>query len=184
MKTTHLTLSALACTLLLALQPSAVAQTSSISAVDHQQPRECSLPASPDTSLESALEFCSGQAVLGYAQAQYNLGNYWYEGVLTEPDFARALHWYEQASVQGHAGAQFRLGQMHAAGEGVPVNRAQAYVILKMSAINGSDDAYDAADALETEMSSLEQEQANQVLSRLFRRYLRHIQAQGTDLLP
>ncbi len=143
--------------------------------------RDCDLSDQDAASLTQALERCTRQAELGYAQAQFRLGNYWYEGVLTEPDFALALHWYEQASVQGHAGAQFRLGLMHAAGEGVAVNRVQAYIILKMSAINGSDEAYDAADLVETTMSSLEQEQANQVLSRLFRRYLRHIQAQSAD---
>lgn len=175
MKTPYLTLFALSCAL---LAPSLLANELSQPGQELiVEPRkaECLLPPVDDSGLEQALKFCTGQAELGYAQAQYMLGNYWYEGVLTEPDFARALHWYEQASIQGHADAQFRLGQMHAAGEGVTINKPQAYVILKMSAVNGSDDAYDATDWLESDMTATELEQANQMLSRLFRRYLRQI---------
>lgn len=175
MKTSYLTLFALSCALLVQSLAATELSQPEQQLIIEPRPVECQLPPANDTELAQALEFCTGQAELGYAQAQYVLGNYWYEGVLTEPDFARALHWYEQASIQGHAQAQFRLGQMHAAGEGVAINRAQAYIILKMSAVNGSDDAYDATDWLENEMTATELEQANQVLSRLFRSYLRHI---------
>ena len=143
-------------------------------------PRTCQ-PLQEGPALADNLSLCIRQAELGHAEAQYQLGNYWHSGVLTERDFAKALHWYEQASAQGHADAQHRLGLMFAEGEGVPVNRSQAYVILKMSAVNGSDAAFDASDLLEARMTREERKQANDVLSHIFRRYLRHIQEQGVE---
>lgn len=131
--------------------------------------------------VEEELLSCIRQAELGRAQAQYELGNYWYRGVLTTQDFEKAMHWYSQASLQGHALSQLQLGKMYANGEGVAVNRAQAFIILKMSAINGSDEAMDAADLLQQTMEERELEQANQALSQIFRRYLQHIQQQLLD---
>lgn len=143
-------------------------------------PRSCQ-PLQDGPSLTDDLQLCVRQAELGHAEAQYQLGNYWHNGVLVEPDFDKALHWYEQASLQGHADAQYRLGLMFAEGKGVAVNRSQAYIILKMSAINGSDAAFDASDLLDGQMSREERKQANDVLSHIFRRYLRHIQEQSAQ---
>jgi TPR repeat protein len=138
-------------------------------------PQNCQ-PLTDSPGLEENLQLCLRQGNLGHAEAQYQLGNYWYHNLLIEQDLEQALHWYEQASLQGHASAQYQLGLMFARGEGIPVNRAQAYVILKMSAINGSDQAFDASDLLQAHMSREELEQANDVLSQIFRRYLQHIQ--------
>lgn len=143
-------------------------------------PRHCQ-PLQEGPNLAAELELCIRQAELGHAEAQYQLGNYWHAGVLIEADYDQALHWYEQASLQGHAEAQYRLGLMFANGEGVAVNRSQAYVILKMSAINGSDIAFDASDLLDSQMSREERKQANDVLSHIFRRYLRQIQEQSAQ---
>ncbi|NLD15855.1 MAG: sel1 repeat family protein [Gammaproteobacteria bacterium] len=143
-------------------------------------PRTCQ-PLQYGPLLAAELELCIQQAELGHANAQYQLGNYFYDGILTERDYGKALHWFEQASLQGHADAQLRLGLMFARGEGVSVNRSQAYVILKMAAINGSDDAFDASDLLDGQMSNEELQHANDVLSHIFRRYLKHIQAQDAD---
>lgn len=141
-------------------------------------PRNCQ-PLQDGPTLAENLKLCIRQAELGHAEAQFQLGNYWHDGLLAEQNFNLALHWYEQASLQGHAGAQHNLGLMFARGEGVPINRSQAYVILKMSAINGSDEAFDASDRLDAQMSKEELQQANDVLSHIFRRYLRHIQEQS-----
>lgn len=172
MKAAHLTLFAL----WLALLPPVSAADAPL--LIEGRPATCQ-PLQPGPGLKEGLELCIRQAELGHANAQYIMGNYWYEGELVEQDFQQAMHWYEQASLQGHAGAQYRLGMMFAAGEGVAVNRSQAYIILKMSAINGSDLAFDASDRLDALMSKEERQQANDVLSHIFRRYLRQIQEQG-----
>ena len=183
MKAAYLTLFSL----LLALSPVSAPAEESPLLID-STPRLCQ-PLQEGPALKENLQLCMRQAELGHAEAQYQLGNYWHNGALTKQDYNQALHWYEQASLQGHADAQYQLGLMFARGEGVTINRPQAFVILKMSAINGSDAAFDASDLLDAQMSSQEMQQANNILSQIFRRYLRHIQEQSLkdnsgELLP
>ena len=75
---------------------------------------------------------------------------------------------------------------MFARGEGVPANRVQAFIVLKMAAINGAEDAMDSADQLAQQMSREELQAANQVLSQIFRNYLQDIQGLGStpDFAP
>lgn len=136
-----------------------------------------------NSNLTNALAYCVQLAELGYDYAQYELGNYWYDGVLTEQNYSEAIRWYSQASMQGHAQAQLRLGLMYAKGQGTAVNKAQAFIILKMAAINGSDEAYNEADRLILDMEAQELELANQVLSQIFRKYLQDIQDHNLEQL-
>ncbi|MOA35861.1 hypothetical protein D3C78_1573470 [compost metagenome] len=62
-------------------------------------------------------------------------------------------------------------------GEGVPANNVQAYIVLKMAAVNGSDEAMDSADLVAAQMRSDELEIATQVLGQIFRNYLLELQA-------
>lgn len=136
----------------------------------------------PADAREQALAQCRAFAEGGDAEAQYELGEYFYEGQLHPQDLPQALHWYEQASLQGHAGAQLRLGLLFWHGEGVPASNLQAYIVLKMAAVNGSDDAMDSADEVAEQMSRDELARANRVLGEIFRNYLMELQA--TDLGP
>jgi|SRR5690554_2942847 len=121
---------------------------------------------------EQALQECLTFAQLGYADAQFVLGEYWYQGQHTSRNYPQALKWFEQASIQGHAQAQLRLGSMFYRGEGVPINTIQAYIILKVSAVNGSDEALDSADQVAQHMPPNDLEIANQVLTQIFHNYL------------
>ena len=94
----------------------------------------------------------------------------------TTGELAQARDFFEKASVQGHAQAQYRMGSMFAAGEGVPMTNIQAYVILKMAAVNGAEDALDAADEVSAKMQRSELEAATQVLGQIFRKYLLELQ--------
>lgn len=141
----------------------------------------CVLDTRPE-DLEQALAHCRSLAESGDSQAQYELGEYFYDGQLHPQDLPQALHWYEQASLQGHAGAQLRLGLLFWHGEGVPASNLQAYIVLKMAAVNGSDDAMDSADEVAEQMSRDELARANRVLGEIFRNYLMELQA--TDLGP
>jgi TPR repeat protein len=67
-------------------------------------------------------------------------------------------------------------------GEGVPANTIQAYIVLKMSAINGSDEALDSADQVALQMQRDELEIANQVLAQIFRSYL--LELSGAAVAP
>ncbi|KRW62777.1 tetratricopeptide repeat protein [Pseudomonas sp. TTU2014-080ASC] len=140
----------------------------------------CALNAGPE-DFPAALEACEKAANSGDLQAVYELGELYYSGEHTERDLDKALHWFEQASLQGHAQAQYRLGMMFFHGEGVPANAMQAYIVLKMAAVNGSDEAMDDADVIAAQMPNSELEVATQVLGQIFRNYL--LELQNTDLL-
>lgn len=143
---------------------------------DVQQSQQLSIQQACEQGAGQNLAECERLAELGHKQAQFQMGNFYYDGVLLEQDYAQAAHWYTQASSQGHAQAQLQLGIMYANGVGVPVNKAQAFIILKMSAINGVDAAYDQADLVLLEMSGQELDIANRVLSRIFLRFVQGIQ--------
>ncbi|QGZ28619.1 tetratricopeptide repeat protein [Stutzerimonas stutzeri] len=141
----------------------------------------CALNTAPQ-EMREALRACEQAASEGDVQAAYELGEYHYDGRRIPRDPAKALHWFEQASLQGHALAQHRLGVMFFRGEGVPANNVQAYVVLKMSAINGEEDALDTADRVSAQMRRDELEIATQVLGQIFRDYLMDLQtAEGHE---
>jgi hypothetical protein len=129
----------------------------------------CSLNASPE-ELPQALAACQEMATQGDTQAQLELGK------RTPRDLPQALHWFEQSSLQGNAQAQLRLGNMFFHGEGVPANNVQAYIVLKMAAVNGSDEAMDSADQVAERMQREELQAASQVLGQIFRSYLLELQ--------
>jgi uncharacterized protein len=131
--------------------------------------------------LPEALATCTRVANSGDPQAQFELGNFYYQGQLVERDLALALKWFELASLQGHAEAQQALGMMFFRGEGVVANNVQAYVVLKMAAVNGAEDALDSADLVAAQMRNDELQQATQVLGQIFREYL--LQLQGSNSL-
>lgn len=138
-------------------------------------PGSCSLNTAPE-DLPDALAACRRAAQSGDPQAEYELGEFYYDGKRTPRDLAQALNWFEQASLQGHAQAQYRLGMMFFRGEGVPANNVQAYIVLKMAAVNGSDEAMDGADLVSARMPREELEIATQVLGQIFRNYLQELQ--------
>ncbi|WP_341707046.1 tetratricopeptide repeat protein [Halopseudomonas sp.] len=135
----------------------------------------CAFERVDDESLPLALEACQQAAERGDMQAQFELGQLYYKGERVEQDYVSSLQWLEKASIQGEPKAQYLLGLMHFNGEGIPRNLPQAYIILKMAAVNGNDDAIDAADMVAQEMNSQEIQVANHVLGTLFRDYLAQI---------
>ncbi|HEY8331428.1 MAG TPA: tetratricopeptide repeat protein [Pseudomonas sp.] len=139
----------------------------------------CVLDTRPE-DLEQALAQCRRLAEGGDGQAQFELGEYFYDASRHPQDLPQAVHWYEQASLQGHAEAQLRLGTLFWHGEGVPANAMQAYIVLKMAAVNGSDEALDSADQVAEQMNREQLEHANRVLGEIFRNYLQELQASDT----
>ena len=130
----------------------------------------------PAEELQQALASCQQAAQSGDAQAQYELGEFYYDGKNAPQDLNKALNYFEQASLQGHAEAQYRLGSMFFRGEGVAANNEQAYIVLKMAAVNGAEDALDMADEVSAKMQRDELEMATQVLGQIFRKYLLELQ--------
>ncbi|MHC6223845.1 tetratricopeptide repeat protein [Pseudomonas sp. X10] len=136
----------------------------------------CTLNAQPE-DLPQALTACEQTAASGDAQAQYELGEFYYSGSQAPRDLNKALNYFEQASLQGHAESQFRLGAMFFHGEGVAANNVQAYIVLKMAAVNGAEEALDLADEVSAQMSRDDLEHATQVLGQIFRKYLLELQS-------
>jgi hypothetical protein len=132
----------------------------------------CAFNRVDDESLELAIEACRTAAEEGDLQAQFEIGEFYYQGERVERDIEKALEWFEQASIQGHPGAQYQLGLMHFQGEGVTRNLPQAYIILKMAAVNGEEAAMDASDRVALQMNENESTVATHVLGTLFRDYL------------
>ncbi|MBV7480101.1 tetratricopeptide repeat protein [Pseudomonas sp. PDM31] len=136
----------------------------------------CTLNTQPQ-DLAQALAACQKASDEGDAQAQYELGEFYYDGKNAPRDLNQALSYFEKASLQGHAQAQFKLGTMFFHGEGVPANNVQAYILLKMAAVNGAEDALDTADEVTEKMPREELEIATQVLGQIFRKYLMELQS-------
>lgn len=130
----------------------------------------------PAEQLPQALDACQQLGREGDSQAQFELGEFYYKGEEGARDLPQALYWFEQASLQGHAQAQYYLGLMFFQGEGVTANKVQAFIVLKMAAVNGSEDALDAADQVAELMSRTEMETASQILGQIFRDYLLELQ--------
>ncbi|WP_248799394.1 tetratricopeptide repeat protein [Pseudomonas sp. MWU13-2105] len=135
----------------------------------------CTLNSQPQ-DLAEALAACEEAAKGGDAQAQYELGEFYHDSKNPQHDLNKALSHFEQASLQGHAQAQFQLGTMFYKGEGVPANNVQAYIVLKMAAVNGAEDALDTADEVAAQMPRDQLELATQVLGQIFRKYLLELQ--------
>jgi len=127
---------------------------------------------------EQLLQQCLNAANAGDKEAQYQLGLYYSEGKLTAANYPLAISWLKKASSQAHLNAQVKLGYLYFKGQGTPVDNLQAYIIFKIAAINGSDEAMDVADEVATQMTPQELQQANTILGKTFRNYLQTIRKQ------
>src|SRR5690606_41593073 len=92
----------------------------------------CAFNRVDDESLPLALENCIDAAESGDIQAQFEMGELYYQAERAERDLDQAIIWYEQSSVQGQSDAQYRLGLMLMNGEGVERSQPQAYISLRM----------------------------------------------------
>ena len=52
-------------------------------------------------------------------------------------NYKKAIEWYEKAAEQGHAEAQYNLGNMYHQGDGVDVNYKKAIELYKKAAKQG-----------------------------------------------
>ena len=67
----------------------------------------CTFDTQPE-DLQNALKACERTAESGDAQAQYELGEFYYSGNQAPKDLKKAVNWFEKASLQGQAQAQYR----------------------------------------------------------------------------
>lgn len=73
-----------------------------------------------------AFEYYKKSAELENAEAQYQLGEIYYYGYGTEPDYNTAASWYEKSAINGDSAAQYSLGYMFQSGQGVKLDYRKA----------------------------------------------------------
>jgi uncharacterized protein len=69
----------------------------------------------------------------GQAEAQFDLGVLYAQGIGVSRDLTEASRWYQKAADQGNAAAQFALGQLYSRGWGVPRDVADAIRWFEMA---------------------------------------------------
>ena len=74
----------------------------------------------------------------GNANAQYNLGVMYSQGLGVTQDHAEAVKWYRKAAEQGLADAQYNLGVMYSQGLGVTQDHAEAVKWYRKAAAQGA----------------------------------------------
>lgn len=75
---------------------------------------------------KAAIVHQTAYALAGFASAQQNLGQLFFEGRMAKHDYQAAVAWWRMAAVQGHLRAQTDLAYMFAHGYGVPMNGDKA----------------------------------------------------------
>jgi len=71
------------------------------------------------------------------ANAQFNLGSNYWNGLGVRRNHAEAFKWYRKAAAQGHGEAQYFVGYIYAVGRGAPKNHIKSYVWWSMAKIQG-----------------------------------------------
>ena len=77
-----------------------------------------------ENNIADAIVELRSKAEQGDAQAQYNLGVLYANGMGVDKDFTKAVELYKKAAEQGYISAQFNLGLCYAFGDGVENRRA------------------------------------------------------------
>jgi len=82
---------------------------------------------------QKAFQEWKAAADMGKAEAQFDLGLLYAQGLGVQRDLTEAARWYRKSADQGNAEAEFALGQMYLRGWGVPRDEADALRWLQMA---------------------------------------------------
>jgi hypothetical protein len=116
--------------------------------------------AGPQAQEERAVVAQTRQAAeLGHANAQFNLGLYYYTGEGVHKDMETAVGWWRKAADQGLVQAQFNLGRCWLSGEGVPSDTGQAMGWWRKAAKQGHAGAQQAVANLGLLVDTAEEEE-------------------------
>ena len=85
----------------------------------------------------------------GDADAQFNIGDLYYNGIGVDEDDKEAFVWYHKAAKQGHADAQYNLADMYYIGQGVEEDDKKAKKWYRKAAQQGHTDAQVALHKIE-----------------------------------
>ena len=102
------------------------------------------------------------RAEAGDAAAQFKLAEHYRALEQPEP----MLRWLRESARRGYPLAQTSLGVLHLNGDGVPLDRAEAYAWFTLAADQGESGALEAEAALSIELSDEELTRAKELASR------------------
>lgn len=77
----------------------------------------------------------------GHADAQFNLGVFYFKGQAVTQSYVEAVKWFLKSANQEHADAQFNLGVIYANGQGVKQSNSEAVKWYRKAAHQGHADA-------------------------------------------
>ena len=115
-----------------------VSHTSVMTDVKWKLPPMTQVPerALDSTEAASDLQKLETQAAQGNAEAQFDLGELYADGVGVQQDYVVARQWWEKSAAQGFARSQFKLGWLYSEGVGVPQDHELARQWWEKSAEN------------------------------------------------
>jgi hypothetical protein len=117
----------------------------------------------------------------GITEAQWGLGELYYNGNGLLQDYAQAAVWLRMAADQGIPEAQFSLGTLYDSGKGVPQDYAEAVVWYRKAADQGNVDAQFSLGAMYFFGKGVPQDLAQAVV--LFRKAAEQGDATAEELL-
>ena len=89
---------------------------------------------------KKAIKWLTKSAVQSWnREAQLYLGTIYYNGEGVAKDYKNALHYFEDAAMQGSTEAQIKLGIMFYKGEGTPMDKPAAEFLLRKSMEDGNE---------------------------------------------
>ena len=112
---------------------------------------------------KEAVKFHRLYAEQGDAEAQFNLGQMYREGLEVAQNYKEAVKWYRLSAEQGDAVAQFNLGFMYGKGLGVPQDYVSAHMWWNLSDSNGHKSAVKNRNIVEKKMSKQQIEKAQEL---------------------
>ena len=89
------------------------------------------------------------EAENGNAEAQYELGNYYNNGIYVKRDDTKAIIWYRKSAEQGLKISQFNMGCFYENGWGTTADKEKALYWYKKAAEQGDEDAQKRINALQ-----------------------------------
>lgn len=106
----------------------------------------------------------------GDAEAQSELGFFYFSGKYIERDYEKAHVWFKNAAMNNYPLAQYNMGILWYTGNGVPaVDTVQAYAWFNLAAANGHGSGESAKSFLETILSTEELNRAQNISMDLYR---------------
>jgi TPR repeat protein len=111
--------------------------------------------------LVKSMDWFIKAAFQGDATAQFFVGMNFERGGF----FTDAAEFYTMAAAQGDTDSQVQLGQIYAAGKGVPKDIVLAYAWLNLASSNGNAKAKDSLNLIESQLTSSERSEAQRLSS-------------------